>query len=208
MDEGARKRWVDRLTRMAEPVAGASPPRLPGGAGEAFRLAVMQAQRAAPEPVPRGDAGLWWALVDPGAESALGSLIDVDGEGPLLAVDQFLAIEVWTESELCALHALFDLGISRKVQVWMERAGRAAAWHLVHTQPDHATARPWAIHGFLLQSTSEATTYAEMLLHNALAMTGEPDINSAWVMLDAARHLAKRQSVEQSTGRNEGFDPR
>jgi len=193
MGDGTVGKWVELLRRTAEPVTRRSQPSLPGGAGQPFALAVAGGRGAAPQPIPLGDAGLWWALADRQAETSVEALVNVKADGPLLAVDQFLAIEVWTESELSALHALFDLAIVRQRGDWLARAARARDWHLEHTQPDHATARPWAIHGVILGGTAETQHFAEMLLHNCMAMTGEPDVNSAWVLLDAAKHLELAQ---------------
>jgi len=189
METTARSRWVELLKRTALPVTATSPPSLPGSAGEAFACAVGGIERSAPEPLPTGDAGLWWAIVDPNARQVVSTIVALDAEGPLLAPDQFLAIEVWTESELCALHALFNLAMLEGNDAWLHRAERARDWHMEHTQPDNATGRPWAIHGFILAGTPEAQHYAETLLHNSLAITGTPDATSAWILLDAARYL-------------------
>lgn len=191
MESDALVRWVQLLRQTAQPVTNTSEPALPGGSGAAFALAVTGGAGAAPLPLPFGDAGLWWALVDSAAAAQVETIVTVDGDGPLLAEDRYLAIEVWTESELSALHALFDLAITHRRGDWLMRAERARDWHLRHTQPDHATARPWAIHGVLLGRTAETQHYAEMLLHNCMAMTGQPDANSAWVLMDAAKFLER-----------------
>jgi hypothetical protein len=184
-------RWVALLRRTAEAVALRTRPMLPGGAGAPFALAVTGEAGTAPQPLPRGDAGLWWALADPKARASVGGLVDVSADGPLLAPDQFLAIEVWTESELCALHALCNLALRSNREDWQQRAARARDWHMEHTQPDNATGRPWSLHAFVLAGTPEAQHYAETLLHNALAMTGDPDATSAWILMDAARGLER-----------------
>ncbi len=188
-DASAATRWIELLRRTAEPVAQRAAPALPGSAGIPFALAVAGVSGIAPDPPPRGDAGLWWAMVDEVASLAVGWLIELDASGPLLPRDMFLGIEVWTESELCALHALFDLAIMRRRDDWLRRAERARDWHLNNTQPDNATGRPWAIHGFAMAGTPEANHYAETLLHNCMALRGEPDVTSAWILLDAARML-------------------
>jgi hypothetical protein len=188
---GALDRWVELLRRVAEPVCLRSEPALPGGAGKPFALAVQGQSATAPQPLPRGDAGLWWAVVDRAARAQVDVLVDVSADGPLLAPDQFLAIEVWTESELCALHALFNLAQCEQREDWLRRVNRGRDWHLEHTQPDNATGRPWALHTFVHAGSPEAQHYAETLLHNAMAMTGEPDVTSAWILLDAARALEK-----------------
>jgi len=189
MSDAVRRAWAVRLKRVARPVTRTAGPRLPGGAGLPFALAVTHQTGRAPERLSPDDASLWWALVDPGALSHVEELVDMEADGPLMAVDRYLAIEVWTESELCGLHALINLAVRHRRDAWMQRALRACAWHMRETQPDHATARPWAIHGFILLHTPESEHFAEMLLHTARALAGTPDVNSAWVLLDAAEHL-------------------
>ncbi len=145
------------------------------------------------EPVSGDDIGLWWALVD--------RRVDVDallgpepgpgaGPGPLWPLGRREAIEVWTEAELSGLHALWALARQRCRDDWARRARLARDWHLLNTQPDNATNRPWALHVFVLGGTPEARHYAETLLHNAMVGPGRPDLLSAWILLDAARWLA------------------
>ncbi|HMN97539.1 MAG TPA: hypothetical protein PKC43_13740 [Phycisphaerales bacterium] len=91
-------------------------------------------------------------------------------EGPLLEQDAYRTIEVWTESELCALHALRNLAGRRDLDApsaaaLAARLASAIHWHLVHTQPDNATNRPWAIHAFAERDDPDAQLYAEGLLH-------------------------------------------
>ena len=196
-DASALSRWVELLRGTAEQVTRTAGPMLPGGAGAPFALAVAGVHAIAPDPVPRGDAGLWWAVIDEMAYLAVGGLVDLSDTGPLLPRDRYLGIEVWTESELCALHALFNLAILHQRADLMERAARARNWHMGNTQPDNATGRPWAIHGFILGGTPEAQHYAETLLHNTLAVTGQPDPTSAWILLDAAKALENRRKTEK-----------
>ncbi|GAB5495406.1 MAG: hypothetical protein Phyf2KO_04860 [Phycisphaerales bacterium] len=98
------------------------------------------------------------------------------------------AIEVWTETELAAVHAAWSLGHD-----WRTEARRAAAWLVDNIQPDNATNRPWGVHVFvsLAHETGGAQyeLYAQTLLHNCQVMTGRPDDFSAMILLHAAREL-------------------
>lgn len=116
--------------------------------------------------------------------------------GSLLAPDEFLAIEVWAECELSAVHALHRLvreqaacGID--AQPLALRLADAVRWHLEHTQPDNSTHRPWALHVFLLadDGSGEAALYAETLLHNVLATHARSEPLSRWILADSAREL-------------------
>ncbi len=118
----------------------------------------------------------------PGATSGTGPLWPLLGRTP---------IEVWTEQELSGLHALWWLARRRGRDDLARRGAAARDWHLVNTQPDNATNRPWALHVFLLGGTDESRLYAETLLHNCLVGTGRPDPTSAWILLDSARALEK-----------------
>jgi hypothetical protein len=84
----------------------------------------------------------------------------------------YRTIEVWTDAELSAVHALWRLATDRRREDWKRRLDRAVAWHLIHTQPDNATNRPWALHVFLLADQPETIHYAETLLHNCQTFTG------------------------------------
>mgnify|MGYP006896910220 CR=1 FL=1 len=119
------------------------------------------------------------------------------GEGPLLAWDQSVAIEVWTECELAALHALARFARHPDPAIASfsgERTAEAIRWHLEHTQPDNATNRPWALHAFLLaeDGSGEPTAYAGKLLHNRSATEARNEPLSLWILADAARELRLR----------------
>lgn len=143
----------------------------------------------------RGEQCLWRACAgEPVAvEEVLGSR-----RGSLLAPDAFLAIEVWAECELSALHALHRLarlsGPVARARL-RARALEAIRWHLEHTQPDNSTNRPWALHAFLLAEgcvgggTDDASLYAETLLHNMCATDARNEPLSRWILADAAREL-------------------
>ena len=105
-------------------------------------------------------------------------------EGPLLPSGLYHAVEAWVDSELSALHALWWVG--RRCPDILARVNEAKGWHLLHTQPDNATNRPWAIHVFALDPHPESQLYAQTLLHNALAASMRPGALAALLMLDAA----------------------
>ncbi len=136
---------------------------------------------------PDPDARLWWAVAEPSA-AVPSREITATTDGPLFEQGVFNAIEVWTESELSALQALWWLG--QRDLIYRDRARAAALWHIENTQPDNATNRPWAIPVFLeiaIRDTSpDARLYAETLLHNAIATNGVPEPFSAAILLDAA----------------------
>jgi hypothetical protein len=181
--------WVAHLRSVAGPVATAPPP-CRGDVGVPFAaVASGQPPRPAPSPLPAADAGLWWALA--GAPVNVDKLLDGPAHGPLWPQARFSGLEVWTETELCGLHALWSLARLRDRADWGHRVDSARSWHLAHTQPDNATNRPWALHVFLLAvpATPEARAYAETLLHNALVANGRPDLLSAWILLDSAKRI-------------------
>lgn len=144
------------------------------------------------------DVAVWWALIRPD-RSLLHDLSK--GAGPLLSgtprdlsdpSSSWGAIEVWTESELSALHALshhaaLDPSLAARID-------SAADWLITSVQPDNATNHPWAIHVFLsrwLRTGDHASRmYASTLLHNAQVSLGRPDRFSAAILLDAASALS------------------
>lgn len=178
--------WAQHLRSIAGPLP---PPGTRLGAGEvdAPLLAAATGRaievparwrstepRSAPASAPTLDVHLWWLVHQP--QASLSALLDPDGSGPLLAPGEGATIEVWTECELCALHALGrivhgarpgDGGVER-TSPWRARLDAARRWHLEHTQPDNATGRPWAIAVFAAEPAPESQLYAQTLLHNAL----------------------------------------
>lgn len=144
---------------------------------------------------PTPDAGLWWALagatVDP--DKALAAAARNTTHAPLLPRDAYDTVEVWTEGELCALHALWRLANRDARPDWLARVLGALAWHLEHTQPDNATNRPWCIAPFVRYAEEsqvpEAHFYAQTLLHNATAGPASATILIAEIIADAADML-------------------
>jgi hypothetical protein len=144
---------------------------------------------------PDPDASLWWALVDRAVDDALRALeapaeSSAQDRGAVFPRGLYSAIEVWTESELSALTALWWLSRLPGAGSLRDAMLASARWHLEHTQPDNATNRPWAIPVFLelaiLDNSPDARLFAETLLHNAIAANGTPEPFSAMILLDAA----------------------
>jgi len=145
---------------------------------------------------PKGleDVLLWWALLDDSI--TIDNLFDPNADGPLFDSQigrTYQTIEVWTETELAGLHALWhhtqrckepDQSAQQK-----KRITRTVNWHIEHTQPDNATGHPWSVHIFLLHNTPQSLHYVETLLSNCLVNKTEPDPLSAWILQDAARAL-------------------
>jgi len=183
-------KWVAHLRSVAGPVAKQAPLSAVSKELKPFALAVCSEageSRIAPQPIPHNDVGLWWAVVDHKVD--INSLISDPGDGPLWPQDGYRTIEVWTESELSSLHALWRLARINNSDDLKKRVSRLRQWHLQHTQPDNATNRPWALHVFLLAGTPEDQHYAETLLHNCMVISAKPDALSAWILLDAANEL-------------------
>lgn len=155
----------------------------------------------------RGEQLLWRACAGEATEWRRRVLAKVDAathstpgatRAPLLEPDAYLAIEVWAECELSALHALHRLVREGESDLAARLEG-ALLWHLEHTQPDNSTNRPWALHAFLLYAQThgpddaaarEAALYAETLLHNMVATDARDEPLSRWILADAARELA------------------
>lgn len=114
-------------------------------------------------------------------------------QGSLLPRSAYDAIEVWTESELSALHAFAWHALRVSDRSMLDRILDVGAWHIEHLQPDNATNRPWAVHVFLILSREralpEAGFHAQTLLHNCQVSHGRPDALSAHVLRDAAEAL-------------------
>ena len=152
-----------------------------------------------PAPRPRAEDSraehLWWALLEGADPEPFVHPVAESGIGPVTPPEDELAIEIWTEDELAALHALShhadraegtDLGERLRARVRV-----AAAWHVERLQPDNGTNHPWAVHVFLRLGgeSADARLHAETLVHNACVATGRPDTFSACLLLDAGRSL-------------------
>ena len=196
--------WARALRSQAEPVAS---PCLPTQESEVAHFRdELGHSRAVDEPFLRHvcglparapelkasspDVALWWMTLDD--EASPWPLLDADGTH-LIPRSDACQIEIWTETELSALHAVWTIACIRHDADLAQRCLVAARWHVAELQPDNATNHPWAIHVFLelwIRSDSpEARLHAESLLHNCLVQRGQPDVFSAIILLDAARTL-------------------
>ncbi|MBL1217398.1 MAG: hypothetical protein D8M59_07865 [Planctomycetes bacterium] len=147
------------------------------------------------------DVAMWWALFDPQLNVA--QFTDLDADGPLFDPQigrTFATIEVWTETELAGLHALWHHAqldqrhAADSRQRMVERITRTVHWHIENTQPDNATCHPWAVHVFLLHGTPESQHFAETQVSNCLVSNAKPDVLSAWILRDAAEGLTMARS--------------
>lgn len=140
------------------------------------------------------DVRLWSEISHP-SDFNIDTLLRPDDRALLLSHSATTTIEVRTESELCALHALWSLARLRGRRDWRQRCLNAASWHLAEMQPDNATGLPWAIHLFIIlaldRSLPAAMIDAETRLHNSLVSSGRPDRRSAWILRHAALELER-----------------
>jgi hypothetical protein len=189
--------WIRHLERLGQPEPARLPPEktlLHGDRGEQVLW-----RACAGEAVDM--SRIMSRIMNPIMGRTLAAEPGAEPDGPLLPTDAYLAIEVWAECELSALHALHRLVRERHPALpasAQRRAGSAVRWHLEHTQPDNATNRPWALHVFLLASEGagiegvdpgDARFYAETLLHNMSATDARNEPLSRWILADAAREL-------------------
>ena len=147
------------------------------------------------------DTQLWHALTDKRADPLrtlasfdAGHARDRTDGGALFGQhDGHVPLEVWTERELSAAHALGWLARTRRDPSLATRLDAAMAWHLENLQPDNATNHPWAVHLFLFWSdrhdNPSGRMYAETLLHNCQVSMGRADAFSAHILIDAADWL-------------------
>ena len=143
----------------------------------------------------RRDVRLWWALVD---DDITARDKPESGKGPLLDDAERLAIEVRTEAELGALHALSHAASRAGLldadanPIWA-RCRSAAEYHIAELQPDNATNHPWAAGVFLaiwcMEGDSAALVHGETLLHGCQTNLGRADRFSACLLLDGSRWL-------------------
>ena len=134
--------------------------------------------------IPQAEVAFWQSracgkALPPGALDS--------GQPTLLASTAFDAIEVFTDAELSALHAMWWIVKDEPATSPAQRRLRQVRdWHLENTQPDNATNRPWAVHVFLEADTPEGRLYAQTLLHNALALEGRATPLAGAILRDAA----------------------
>jgi hypothetical protein len=148
------------------------------------------------------DAALWRALALQSSAEHVGHLLAqsraadrTTWDSGALIPQGTTALEVWTETDLCCLHALWWLARKHNRADWAKLASDAATWHLENVQPDNATAHPWALHLFALRDITSpngdgaARLHAEMMMHNCQISLGRADKLSALILMDAARGI-------------------
>lgn len=185
-------RWTTRLTGAASLTTEPAPP----GVAPWFQAFRGDQPAPADRDLMRADDLLWRLLTNGAsdmAESARALVTKPDG-ALLGGAADFGSVELWTECELSALHALWRIARQTGDALLTARCDNAARFHLAETQPDNATNRPWAIHVFILLAAAhddpEADLYAQTLLHNCLVQAGRPDPLSARILADGAECLA------------------
>ena len=159
--------WAENLRSMAQRVLASDPidPAAPEPLRRAFVETFRDEMMARPSMVTPllgdlleltpgqppahsgGDDAIWWALHTGEAPAGISRR---ELSGPLLhdPEDQ-TSIEVRTERELSALHALSEIAIRTRDASLARRCADAACWHLRELQPDNATNHPWAIQAFI-----------------------------------------------------------
>ncbi|MEM0982490.1 MAG: hypothetical protein AAGI17_00920 [Planctomycetota bacterium] len=111
---------------------------------------------------------------------------------PITEPEENLAIEIWTETELACLHAMW--WHARRHPELRPVVESAVAWHLANLQPDNGTNHAWAVHVFVDAAwpedgelDPEADLHAQGLVHASMYLTGKPDALSALLIADAGR---------------------
>ncbi len=193
MDDPKRDAELGRWVRLLDTVAATAGADMPAGLAPWFLYSRGRDDKPAKQPTALDDI-LWSAVASgsPGGFS-IPQVADPSRPAAMVPFDDAVAIEVWTERDLSAMHALSRL---------MERAGApgvvarleaAVRWHIEFTQPDNATGRPWALHLFVRRwvdaCDAEARLYAETLLHNCQMLAGAPDPLSGEILRDSADAL-------------------
>ena len=129
-------------------------------------------------------------------ESVVHHMVERPGTGGALhqrheatSSEQSRSLDAWTYRELCGLHALANLALLRRNQVWAKHVERIAMYHLEHTQPDNTTNQPWGVFGFLW--SSKTRTMGQQQIHDAMAHRGGGQINvmAGMLLADAAAAL-------------------
>lgn len=217
------EQWAQRLDAIARPVLDRAQLDDPASLGAIPPLAhallawrsARDSQREQPtaSSVMTPDLALWTSLCanDPSlARATLTHAKDSERDrtdaGSLLPQGRFLAIEVWSESELASLQACAWWLLRAEIDGLEDTLRDAALWHLDNLQPDNATNHPWGIPAFLWLafkgepgSRDTAEWHCETLLHNALSSGGEPVLTSALILEDAAAWLRAFSSRGSAT---------
>ena len=99
------------------------------------------------------------------------------------------SFDLWTYRELSGLHALANLALRQRNQVWAKRVQDIAEYHQANTQPDYTTSQPWGVFAFLWPDSTHL--FAEQQIHDAQTEGGGGLTPLAAMLLaDAAHSLA------------------
>jgi hypothetical protein len=89
---------------------------------------------------------------------------------------------VWYH-ELCTLHALGSYAVQAEDRTVAASVERATNYHLIETQPDHATSQPWALFSFIWNPPTRPI--ADQLLHAVTLQQPTPDPVSLILLADS-----------------------
>ena len=209
--------WITRLQRAADLTLGRAPGQSSGGNGAAlpdpnnFRdeaghrrhvdapfLAAVTGKASVCPQVREGaqvDELLWHAVCENFSLDRVTALLRQPGSaaGPLFGEAFAGTVEVFTETQLCAMHALHRLAVTHNRPQWLDLVYGTCRWIEQNMQPDNATNHPWAAHVFLMSDaagvTSGGVMYADTMLMNCQVQQGRPDALSAWILRDAVARL-------------------
>jgi hypothetical protein len=119
---------------------------------------------------------------------------DQNSSGAFLKSDPSQNPEVAWFDELVLLHAVAAYAARSRSPRTEAAAGRAAAYHLNETQPDHATDQPWGLLAFILNPATQAV--ADQMLHTARVQSpnGARGVTAILLadVLDCLRELGPR----------------
>lgn len=147
------------------------------------------------------DVALWRVL---GSGSAWAAPAWLRATGPLASDGIGDAIEVWTETELSCLHALWSIARREGNVLLRARCVDAARWMMANVQPDNGTNHPWGIQVFAWmwaeEGDEDARMYAETMLHNCMVMQGRADRFGGCILWEGARGLGDWPDSARTSG--------
>jgi len=142
------------------------------------------------------DLHLWHAAAMPtDSREWIDDLVSTGRSGPVFGEPFAGTVEVFTESQLCALHALLRLATRERSERWLSHAVRSCLWLIENIQPDNGTNHPWGAHVFIVVEamglTDSGIMYADAMLTNCQVHQGKPDRRSALILHDAGNELSR-----------------